>query len=137
MAHVKQMAVGLNSRIGCAIARFSKKGWMFQSTVCLYGCRKKKGRRPYAVGKYPGEDCLCGVGWEFKYLCHPAEGVDDCDSECEETLTGTTIDDYDEAETIKTKRPKPKYSTMTGKMLELIDCLRGLCDKSKRRLLFL
>lgn len=130
MAHVKQMAIGLNSRVGCAIARFSKKGWMFQLTVCLYGCRKKKGQRPYAVGKYPGEDCVCGVGSEFKYLCHPSERVDDCDSDCETTTRRTTTDYYDEEE-ILTKRPKKKWGTLTGKMLEVLDCLRGLCDKNR------
>lgn len=132
MAHVKQLAIGLNSRVGCAIARYKKKEWMFQLTVCLYGCRKRINKPPYQPGKYAGEYCVCGVGSEFKYLCHPNERVKNCiDAEDNDKATKEESDenyDYEEDNDKKPKKPKKEWKSLTGKILEVIDCLRGLCN---------
>lgn len=76
--HFKQMMVGLNSRIGCAITRFSDKNWSYQLLVCLYGCKKKTEQKVFATGKFPGEYCHCGVSSPYKYLCRKSEPSLDC-----------------------------------------------------------
>lgn len=76
--HFKQMMVGLNSRIGCAITKFSDKNWSYQLLVCLYGCKKKTEQKIFATGKFPGEYCVCGVSAPYKYLCKTTEPSLDC-----------------------------------------------------------
>lgn len=72
------MMIGLNTRLGCAVSRYSDKEWTYQLLICMYGCGKKIKQKTYANGKYPGESCLCGVTREYKYLCHNDEPTSDC-----------------------------------------------------------
>lgn len=101
---------------------------MYQITICVYGCKKHGGEKPYLVGKSPGEKCLCGVGTEFKYLCHEYEYEKDC-SDCidSDKPKKTTI-----ASEENIKIPSSPC-TLTGRLLKWILCLRGVikCDKSK------
>lgn len=76
--HFKQMMIGLNSRIGCAISKFTDENWSYQLLICLYGCNKKTNQKVYAVGKYAGEYCVCGIATPYKYLCSKDEPSMDC-----------------------------------------------------------
>lgn len=99
-AHIKQMAVGLNNGIGCAMARFSDDDWIYQTTICLYGCRKKRLKRPYLVGKIPASHCKCGVESDLRCLCKRGEPVP---ADCVEEKNLNPI-----VETTTTRRPPTK-----------------------------
>lgn len=72
------MMIGLNTRLGCAISRYSDREWTYQLLICMYGCGKRIKQKTYAIGKYPGESCHCGVTRQYKYLCHNDEPTADC-----------------------------------------------------------
>lgn len=120
------------------MGKFSKKRWMYQMTVCVYGCKKFGGEKPYFVGKIPGEDCECGVGDEFKSLCNDVEHVEDCgncggnSSKCLPAL----VDAEDEEDIRISSAIKPR--TGTNKLLQWIMCIKGLinCDKNKGKAQF-
>ncbi|KAH8413765.1 hypothetical protein KR222_007825, partial [Zaprionus bogoriensis] len=76
----KQMMIGLNSRVGCAVANYVINGIMNQLMICLYGCQKKQRKKIYATGKNASQKCKCGTGTEYLHLCHENERVDDCDA---------------------------------------------------------
>lgn len=127
-SHFKQLAIGINSRIGCAMGRYSKNNWMYQMTICVYGCKKQGGQKPFLVGKRPGEDCVCGVGTEFRYLCHEYEYEKDC-GDCIEPDRPKRTTVASEEDIAIPSRP----CTLTGKFLKWLLCLKGIIKCNKRK----
>lgn len=112
------MAIGRNGAIGCAISRYSDENWIYQLTICLYGCRKKENKRPYLVSKIPGDNCICGVSSDMKNLCHKGEPVGDCSFDkpanilIEESTTTR--------KPIKKRKTKKKIESEVGRLFDLI-----------------
>lgn len=74
-------------------------------------------KRPYLVSKVPGDNCICGVGTDFKHLCHQGEPVGDCSYDKPPNLI---IE-----ETTTTRRPmirktKKKLQSQVGRLFDWI-----------------
>lgn len=113
-SHIKQMAVGLNNGIGCAVARFSDQHWVYQTTICLYGCRKKRNKRPYLVGKVPGSNCKCGVESNLKCLCKQGEPVP---ADCVEEKGSNPVVEKTTTRKPTSKTTKKKVESAVGRFI--------------------
>ncbi|KAH8413598.1 hypothetical protein KR222_001626, partial [Zaprionus bogoriensis] len=74
--HFRQMMVGLNSHVGCAIAAHHVDNtWVYLMFYCLYGCSKTDNYGIYEASTYPGSKCICGINPSFRHLCAEPEHV--------------------------------------------------------------
>ncbi|XP_070071043.1 venom allergen-1-like [Drosophila takahashii] len=78
IGHFLRMMVGPSNRMGCAIARAEKDGWIHQWLSCLYSCSPKKHSLLYEYSANPAMFCSTGVDGRFQHLCNETELVEDC-----------------------------------------------------------